>query len=71
MPLKAPVPAQQGPPRDPSPGLVGGCLMPPPLGGRSFAELHERELHRRARVERYRQKRRERAFTKKIRYEAR
>lgn len=39
--------------------------------GRSLNEIRERELDRRARVERYRQKRRDRAFSKKIRYEVR
>lgn len=67
-PVKAPVPAQDGAPTEFSPGLIGGA---PPPGGRSLAEIRERELDRRARVERYRQKRRERAFVKKIRYEVR
>ena len=38
---------------------------------RSAAEIAVRELDRRQRVERYRQKRRDRAFVKKIRYEVR
>lgn len=41
------------------------------FAGKAPAVLDEKELDRRMRVERYRRKRRERAFVKKIRYEVR
>lgn len=65
VPVKAPLLAQLAVLRPYLPVISAGCVP----GGRSLAEIRERELDRRARVERYRQKRRERAFTKKIRYE--
>lgn len=49
-------------------------VMPASLGelhGKPTTVLDEKELDRRMRVERYRRKRRERAFVKKIRYEVR
>ena len=56
-------------PLRPAPSALSIPLEAPVV--RSLSERTERELDRRQRVERYRQKRRDRAFVKKIRYEAR